>query len=198
MLMHAATYGTAPAIRELLKNGADPKRCDGGTDRLLDSVLYRASYERFMGNSNTQLDGDVIEVFREFKIRPADAQRFLSQAVRNQSIAGIVYAVKDLGADVNHVGEYGNTPLYSAFKAGGGFTERKIAVIDALVKMGADPGAGSSAGNSLLAWARTNLSEQEFWPRLEAAMLQKENSAKRPSQSTVEKDVSKSGVLLPP
>lgn len=110
MLMHAVEYGTAEQFRELLKNGANPKRCDGGPDRLLDALLSRAAVQRvgFVdGNRNLQLDAEFLEVFRERKIRPANTQRFLSEAQSRGSVAGINFAINDLDANPNLI----NAPI---------------------------------------------------------------------------------------
>jgi len=104
MLMHAVEYGTAEQFRELLKNGANPKRCKGGPDILFDALLTRAAVQRvgFVdGNRNLQLDAEFLEVFREYKIRPANIQRFLSEAQSRGSVTGINYAINDLGANPN-------------------------------------------------------------------------------------------------
>lgn len=204
VLMLAIEYGTAEQFRELLKNGAIPKRCDGGPDRLLDALLYRAAVQRvgFVdGIRNLRLDTEFLEVFREYQVRPVNVQRFLSEAARRQSVAGVVYAVKDLGAEPNYVSdEYGNTPLHWALKPDGPATDRSIEVVDALIRLGADPEYGVSPDKSALSWARTAFSNREatreFWPRLEKVMLQKRapnRASNDAANNTVEKDPRENG-----
>lgn len=176
MLAQALRYGTAEQFREILKIGADPKRCDGGVDKLFYDVISIAHQHRngiTQGKPNPQLDKDFLDVLREFKIRPNNVQNFLSDAARLQSIYGIAYAIKELGANPNHINDKtGDTALRLALEDLYRHKDQTVKTIEILVKLGADPEAGISPGRSALSIVQ-NIKDQNLKARIESAMLQK-------------------------
>lgn len=175
-LVQAIRYGTAEQFREIIKLGADLNRCDGGADKLFYELLDAADLQR-SGRSqykyNIKLEEGFLEVFQEFKMRPIDAQKFLTEAARLRSVYGITYAIIDLRANPNHINEKtGETPLRSALEGLYLHSDQTIKTIEALVKLGADPETGATPSKSALAFAR-NINNPNLKARVENSMLQK-------------------------
>lgn len=162
--------GGSGALRHLLKSGADPNVCPGSADELFYQILHRSRNRGYQ---------DMFYALHDAKIRPADARKFLFDAAKLGSEAGIDFAVNHLRQPVDAVDSDGITPLYHAIIANP--TLGTWAVVGQLIYLGADPNSATKHGESPLQKGR-RLYEGTKWQPVFENTVQYETSRRQGKQ----------------
>lgn len=138
LLQFAIVNANPRAVKHLLDSGADPSKCDS-VDTLFEQFLHRSSNGGYH---------DIVYALHNANLRPTDANKFLFDAAKQGSRAGVLYAVKRLNQAVDAVDPEGRTPLYHAILSNP--TSGSWGTVTELISLGADPNLAARQGESPL------------------------------------------------
>jgi ankyrin repeat protein len=164
LLSVAWTYQRMDYFRELLTKGADPKRCGADFSTEILGSIIRTNCQPGLVSVSTKF-----QEMETLGIKATENQKLLGVAVE-AACPEIVEKMIQKGADANYIDDRGFSLLNTAVMAG--TTDRTIATVRVLVKLGADPNLPSpKTGTTPIQNARQSFASSRRWPELEAALL---------------------------
>jgi len=160
-LVFAAAHANVAAVDELLRMGADPRRCDRYPDVLYEMAIGSTC------SSSPGISDSLLLSYERAGIRPTNPQELLFVSAQSSCEPGIRVAIAS-GASPSRPDASGSTPLHYVISSSSDMSIKSAAT---LVAAGASASALGADGVSVLTEAKRRLGSSANWPRMEAALL---------------------------